>query len=88
MTVKIYKPTKTSMQSGLAKTKLWLSEYISHQKDGYIVNANSAEIANSILDYFNNNREEFFSKELKKKLDFFSWKKLLDTFEKLYLSDK
>ena len=29
MTIKIYKPTKTSMQSGLGKTKLWLAEYIS-----------------------------------------------------------
>ena len=29
MTIKIYKPSKTSMQSGLKKTKLWLAEYIS-----------------------------------------------------------
>ena len=29
MTIKIYKPSKTSMQSGQAKTKLWLAEYIS-----------------------------------------------------------
>ena len=29
MTIKIYKPSKTSMQSGFGKTKLWLAEYIS-----------------------------------------------------------
>lgn len=29
MTIKIYKPTKTSMQSGLGNTKKWLAEYIS-----------------------------------------------------------
>ena len=29
MTIKIYKPTKSSMQSGLGRTKLWLAEYIS-----------------------------------------------------------
>ena len=29
MTVKIYKPTKTAMQSGLGKSKQWLAEYIS-----------------------------------------------------------
>ena len=29
MTIKIYKPSKTSMQSGLGKTKQWLAEYIS-----------------------------------------------------------
>ena len=29
MTIKIYKPSKTAMQSGLGKTKRWLAEYIS-----------------------------------------------------------
>jgi len=29
MTIKIYKPSKTSMQSGRGKTKKWLAEYIS-----------------------------------------------------------
>ena len=29
MTIKIYKPAKTAMQSGLRKTKKWLAEYIS-----------------------------------------------------------
>ena len=28
MTIKIYKPSKTAMQSGLGKTKKWLAEYI------------------------------------------------------------
>ena len=28
MTIKIYKPSKSSMQSGLRKTKQWLAEYI------------------------------------------------------------
>ena len=31
MTIKIYKPSKTAMQSGRAKTKLWLAEYISEK---------------------------------------------------------
>ena len=29
MTIKIYKPAKTAMQSGIGKTKKWLAEYIS-----------------------------------------------------------
>ena len=29
MSIKIYKPSKSSMQSGLGKTKQWLAEYIS-----------------------------------------------------------
>ena len=30
MTIKIYKPAKTAMQSGLGKSKRWLAEYISN----------------------------------------------------------
>ncbi len=29
MTIKIYKPSRTSMQSGTGKTKKWIAEYIS-----------------------------------------------------------
>ena len=29
MTIKIYKPSKTAMQSGIGKTKKWLAVYIS-----------------------------------------------------------
>lgn len=29
MTIKIYKPSKTAMQSGLGNTRKWLAEYIS-----------------------------------------------------------
>ena len=31
MTIKIYKPSKSSMQSGLGKTKQWVVEYISEK---------------------------------------------------------
>ena len=32
MTIKIYKPSKSSMQSGQSNTKKWLAEYISDTK--------------------------------------------------------
>ena len=32
MTIRIYKPSKSSMQSGLGKTKQWLAEYV-NEKD-------------------------------------------------------
>ena len=32
MTIKIYKPSKTAMQSGLGKTKQWLAEYLSNEE--------------------------------------------------------
>tara|TARA_B100001964_G_C13769779_1_gene395504 strand:- start:35 stop:340 length:306 start_codon:yes stop_codon:yes gene_type:complete len=31
MTIRIYKPSKTAMQSGFYKTKKWLAEYISEK---------------------------------------------------------
>ena len=31
MTIKIYKPSKTAMQSGFGKTRKWLAEYISNE---------------------------------------------------------
>jgi len=32
MTIKIYKPSKTPMQSGMGKNKKWLAEYISEEE--------------------------------------------------------
>jgi len=32
MTIKIYKPSKTAMQSGLGNTKKWLAEYLSNEE--------------------------------------------------------
>ena len=72
----------------LVTKKGGLSEYVHHQKDGYIVNSNVSEISDSIIDYFEKNREGEFSNELKKKLNYFSWEKLLHAFEKLYISSK
>jgi len=65
-----------------------LTEYVSHKKDGYIVDCDAKIIANNILDYFENDREKLFSSNLKSKLNIFSWHKLLSNFEKLYLSIK
>ena len=35
MTIKIYKPSKTAMQSGLGKTTKWLAEYIKDSLMGW-----------------------------------------------------
>ena len=42
MVLRIYKPTKTAMQSGRSKTKSWIAEYISSEsleKDSLIVHS-------------------------------------------------
>ncbi len=54
-----------------------LSELVPHQKVGYVAGRNSEEIATSILDYFEQEREAGFSaniKEIKKK---YSWDKFV-----------
>ena len=54
MTIKIYKPSKTSMQSGIKKTKKWLAEYISdlnNTKDP-LMNWNSSNDTNSQIKVF------------------------------------
>ena len=60
-----------------------LNEYIDHGVNGYIVNPNSRDIATAILDYFDNQKEYSFSKEIFNKKSFYSWSKLLKSFEKL-----
>ncbi|MBI04872.1 MAG: ETC complex I subunit [Pelagibacteraceae bacterium] len=44
MTIKIYMPTKNSMQSGMANTKKWIAEYISNseQEKDFLMGWNSS----------------------------------------------
>ena len=55
MTVKIYKPSKTAMQSGLGKTTKWLAEYISdvdNVKDSLMGWNSSLDTQNQIKIFF------------------------------------
>ena len=78
MTIKIYKPSKTAMQSGFGKTKKWLAEYISEldtSKDN-LMGWNSSEDTNTqiklffdtkdqAIDWAKNNNHQFFIEESK-----------------------
>ena len=55
MTIKIYKPTKTAMQSGLRNTKQWLAEYISdsdNTKDNLMGWTSSVDTKSQIKIFF------------------------------------
>ena len=55
MTIKIYKPSKTAMQSGIGKTKKWLAEYISDEetvKDNLMGWNSSADTKTQIKVFF------------------------------------
>jgi len=60
MTIKIYRPSKTAMQSGFGKTKRWLAEYISHEevvKDN-LMGWNSSSDTNSQIKIFFEKKEQ------------------------------
>ena len=76
MTIKIYKPTKTAMQSGLGNSKQWLAEYISDIdsiKDNLMGWTGSADTKSQVKMFFdskdkaiewaNQNNYQFFVEE-------------------------
>ena len=78
MTIKIYKPSKTAMQSGFGKTKKWLAEYISHEetlKDNLMGWNSSSDTKSQIkvffdtkeqaVDWAKNNDDQYFIEEHK-----------------------
>ncbi len=61
-----------------------LSEYVTHDFDGYLVDPDKEKIASALEDYFTNNKEDFFSKNTEIKKTEFSWKGLANKFDNLY----
>ena len=73
MTLKIYKPSKTAMQSGLGKTKKWLAEYISNvdsTKDS-LMGWNSSLDTHSQVKIFFDTKEQAISWANKNNYHFF-----------------
>ena len=80
MTIKIYKPSKSAMQSGFGKTKKWLAEYISHEetvKDNLMGWNSSSDTKSQIKIFFdtkeqailwaNNNNYQYYVEDPKVK---------------------
>ena len=80
MTIKIYKPSKTAMQSGYGKTKLWIAEYITetnNSKDSLMGWNSSLDTRSQIKIFFEtkeqaikwarNNNYQFYVEEPKKR---------------------
>ena len=81
MIIKIYKPTKTAMQSGRNKTKQWLAEYISDlstTKDTLMGWTSSEDTKSQIkiffddkksaIDWAKKNNYQFFVQEPEKRI--------------------
>ena len=61
-----------------------LSEYVVNQQDGYLVDVNIDSIADALVDFYKNNREEKFVKSVKKKQINFTWSNFAHKFNLLY----
>jgi len=63
-----------------------LAEIVPHQKVGYITQIDPNDVANCLADFFENNREEEFSKNVAIEKEKFGWDKMIDAIEELVKS--
>lgn len=92
----IVQPYRTATQSGVTQIAYHferpmlvtnvggLAEIVTHNKVGYVCDANPESIQNSIKDFFDNNREEEFSKNTASEKHRFSWDAMVDGIKVLY----
>lgn len=92
----VVQPYKTATQSGITQIAYnfhkpmlvtnvgALAEIVAHNKVGYVVNCNVHEIKDSIYDFYTNNKEKYFSKNVEKEKEKFNWKNLVTGINNLY----
>ncbi len=61
-----------------------LSEMVDNHVNGYVTKISETEIANALIDYFKNNREENFTRAAAQKAKQFSWHTFITGIEQLY----
>jgi glycosyltransferase involved in cell wall biosynthesis len=87
----IVQPYKSATQSGVTQIAFQyekpmlvtdvggLREIVSDGKCGYVVKPESMAIADAIVDYFDNNRKEYFTQGVREEKEKFSWDKMTGT---------
>ena len=60
-----------------------LAEIIPHHKVGYVTEVSPVAVANAIIDFYANNREQEFAENTKKEKQRFSWKNLVKTIHEM-----
>jgi len=60
-----------------------LSEYVEHNKNGYLVDVNHEQISTALEDFYTNGKEKEFSDVIRKKKKLYTWKNLVDSFSQL-----
>ena len=61
-----------------------LREIVPHGQCGYVVNTDPAEIAGSIFDFFENQRNVTFVTNIKREKEKYSWSKMTDSISEVY----
>ena len=86
----VVQPYKSATQSGISQLAYHfvkpmlvtnvggLPEIVNHGEAGYVVAPNKTEIADSILDFYENNRESAFVQKVEENKQRFSWGSLVD----------
>lgn len=94
----IAQPYRTATQSGVTQIAYHferpmlvtdvggLSEIVPHGKVGYVCDVNPESIADSIIDFYQNQREAEFSRNTRKEKQRFSWESFVNGIEELVRS--
>lgn len=61
-----------------------LSEIVPHGEVGYVTDVDAAAVADALVDFYENNREETMANNARVKSAEFTWQALIDVFEELY----
>ncbi|TKG96060.1 glycosyltransferase [Puteibacter caeruleilacunae] len=96
----VVQPYKSATQSGITQIGYHfnkpmlvtnvggLSEIIAHDVAGYVINPDELDIANAIIDFFQNERKEEFEEAVPVEKKKFSWERMTETLEEMYQSIK
>jgi glycosyltransferase involved in cell wall biosynthesis len=92
----VVQPYKSATQSGVTQIAYYfdkpmlvtnvggLKEIVEHGKCGYVVEPDPGNIADAIIDYFDNNREIAFTQCVRKEKGRFSWNKMTDAVTEVF----
>jgi D-inositol-3-phosphate glycosyltransferase len=92
----IVQPYKSATQSGVTQIAFHynkpmlvtdvggLSETIPHGKVGYVVDPGPSAIADAIVDFYTNDRRDFFTQNVISEKEKFSWGSMVETIEIVY----
>jgi D-inositol-3-phosphate glycosyltransferase len=92
----VVQPYKSATQSGVTQIAFHyekpmlvtevggLKEIIPHGKCGYVVNPDFQSIADSIVDFYDNNRKELFAEGVKQEKQKFTWDKMTGSIIEVY----